>query len=373
MPRKKSSRSYFGHIEYVREGVYRIHWGRGRDSTGKRNKNSLTIHGTREAAEIELAKHAGQRYKNVTNETWSEFWKSTVRPTFDNLAERTKTEYEYYWQKHLEPRIGHMRVCDTDFRLADSVLSGIKSPYNQRHSMAIWRKACNLAVRYGLLEVCPIDARTPLKPIRKKPKALLEREDLAEWMKAIQGIKYEAPLLFGLGAGLRPEEACALHWEDIKTINIDGKSYVAATIDKAITLNRGQKVLKVTKNESSEREIILCEPFASRILELKKDQEGPILPSGNNETGAEAYSGPAVMSRNYKRWCEHNGVNYIPPKNLRSTFATWHGEAGSPDSLVDGAMGHTARSTRARHYQSITRRALAFIADNLESWIKKGM
>ena len=126
------------------------------------------------------------------------------------------------------------------------------------------------------------------------------------------------------------------------------------------------KVLKETKNGFSEREVVVGEPFRARILELSEGS-GIALSSGGGSPGdpASYYTSPQTACRNYRGWCERHGVPYVAPKNLRSSYATLHGEAGSLDSLVSGSMGHSDGTTRGRHYQAVTRRGLALIADNL--------
>lgn len=50
---------------------------------------------------------------------------------------------------------------------------------------------------------------------------------------------------------------------------------------------------------------------------------------------------------------------------MRSSYATMMGEAGAPDSVVAGNMGHSDGSTKGRHYQRVTMRAKCMAADLL--------
>lgn len=54
---------------------------------------------------------------------------------------------------------------------------------------------------------------------------------------------------------------------------------------------------------------------------------------------------------------------------MRSIYATWHGEAGSPDSLVSLSMGHSDGTTKGRNYQMSTKKGLILIADLLTDYI----
>lgn len=96
------------------------------------------------------------------------------------------------------------------------------------------------------------------------------------------------------------------------------------------------------------------------------------MPSGfKSDDPASEYTSPVMACRNYRGWCERHGIPYIAPKNLRASYATLHGEAGSLDSLVSGSMGHSDGTTRGRHYQAVTRRGLALIADNLGDYLAR--
>lgn len=245
----------------------------------------------------------------------------------------------------------------------DVVLSRISAPSTQRHVKDLWRKACRIAVRRRILDRCPIDAQTPLKPLRQRPKRLLDASEVSAWTDGIRGCKYELPLLCMLGGGLRPEEAYGLHYSDLS--EWDGHALVA--VSRALTYSRG-KVLKAPKTGASTRDVVVGAPFAERVLELASGREGVVLPSGRGD-GADAYTSPSTACNHYREWCQRHGAPYVAPKNLRASFAMPHGEAGSPDSLVSGAMGHTDGTTRGRHYQAVTRRGLAMIADNLAEYL----
>ena len=207
-------RPNFGHIQRLGHDHYRIFWGKGYRPDGTRDRHTLTIHGTREEAEIVLARQVGVNYK-PQGMTWGRFWKVYVEPTFEGLAIRTVNDYRKLYSCHLEPHIYNVRVCDTDEVLVDTVLSYVSSPATQRHVKDLWRKMCRLAVRRKLLTYCPITQDTPLKPMRARRKRLLDATEVNTWLEGIRGLKHELVLVLMLGGGLRPEEAYGLHYEDI--------------------------------------------------------------------------------------------------------------------------------------------------------------
>lgn len=355
------ARPNFGHIQRLGHNHYRVFWGKGYRPDGTRDRHSATLHCPREEAEIFLAQKVGSPLPHSST-TWGKFWGVYVEPTYEGLAAKTVYEYRRLYSRHLEPYIKDYPVRDTDYEYVDEILSYIKGASEQRAVKALWRKACRIAVRRRILTYCPIDENTPLKPYKPTRKVLLEADEVIPWLEKIKGLKYEPVLLVELGGGLRVEEACALDWEDITAY--EGRALV--NVDKAL-LSVGGKVLKDTKNGYSQREVIIGEPFASRLLELKG--EGALVPTGAFRV-PDKYTSPSTITHNFRQWCKANNVKYVQPKNLRSTYATLHGEAGSPDSLVSGSMGHSDGTTKGKHYQTITRRGLAMIADNMAEYLE---
>ena len=349
-----------GSVVYVAPGVYRVHWGHGRDDRGKRQRQSKVIHGTRKDAEAFLARQAAGGYRVAKAVTWSAFFDACVRPTFDGLAAKTVQEYERQWRHDLEPRIGAKRVRDTDWRMVNDVLATIESPTVQRHAFALWRKSCNLAVLEGLLSANPCTRATQLKPYRKPQPPIVT--DVAEFMEAINGIKYEAAMLVMLGGGLRVEEACGLTWGDLKPCLHRGSHYVHAEVKRAVTTAYNRPVTKETKTASSTRTVVIGEPFASRLEALRGEHDAPLVGCA-----------PTTMTHNWRDWCRRHGVEYVRPKDMRASYATLCGEAGCIDSLVAMQMGHTDGTTKGRNYQRQTIAGGRLVADTLTDYLAHEM
>lgn len=349
-----------GSIVYVRQGVYRVYWDAGRDDRGKRRRPSKVVHGTRHDAEAYLARQAANGYRPSKATTWARFFATCVRPTFDGLAAKTVQEYERLWSHDLEPRIGSQQVRDTDWRTVSDVMAGIESPTVQRHAFALWRKCCNLAVLEGLLDANPCTRAIKLQPYRKPLPPIVT--DVAVFMAAIRGIKYEAALLVMLGGGLRVEEACGLTWADLSPHLHHGRHYVHADVKLAVTTAYNRPVTKETKTASSTRTVVIGEPFASRLEALRGEQPAPLVPCA-----------PTTMTHNWRTWCGRHGVEYVRPKDLRASYATLCGEAGCIDSLVAMQMGHTDGTTKGRNYQRNTVAGCRLVADTLTDYLAHEM
>ena len=358
------TRSHFGSIQRIDQDYYRIWW----TEDGKRR--SAYVHGDRNTAEIELARHCLTKTPELI--TWADFYAIHVQPTYDGLATKTVDDYERVWRKELQPRIASDRVAELDWLRANAVLTSIHAPTVQRRAGALLKKMCNIAIRFGLLQYNPVQA-IQYSPHRPRPKRLLDYADVPAFMGAIEGIKYEPCILLMVGCGLRPEEAFALTWDDITAHEFAGNVYARIRVDKALTVPASGKELKSTKNTSSERDAICGAPFAPRLLTLAVDKSGPLVPSGkpySTKHPEQWYTSPVTVAHNWKAYCAAHDIVHITLENMRSSYATMMGEAMAPDSVVAGNMGHSGSTVKTRHYQRVTIRAKCMAADLLADLIE---
>lgn len=370
------SRSNFGTVQYVSKGKYRVWWEAGRKGDGKRNRPSRIVYGTRDDADLFLAVKKINALGCDEFTTYDEFWAAKVEPSFikDGLATKTVENHQRVWARELQPRIGRDRVASTTCSRAEDVLREIESPWVQRSAYQLWKKICNLARRERIRTDNPVDRYIKLDRLPEVERRILDASEVVGWMERIRGLKHEAVLLAEAGGGLRPEEGIALLKEDVSRLEHKGRVYAEAVVGKALVSTRNGRELKGTKNGFSERKSIIGWPFAERLLELAEN-EGPLCPNGRveHEPGspweARHYISPVSFTNSYRQWCRDNGVEYVRPGKLRKSWSTMHGEAGSPDSLVQQAMGHSDGTTRGRSYQSATRRGNVLIADHLSELI----
>lgn len=365
-------RSHFGSVQHLGKGKYRIFWTV--PKPGGSARLSKVINGTREDAETALALMRIREYGSDGTCTLAQYWISTVEPSLSDLAARTSSEYMRLWSRELSPRFGHIRLADIGRDAVERGLNDIESATVQRAAYRLLKKVMNMALRDRVIAYNPVDRYIRLAPHRRRHKELVEAPDIESWMEGIRGSKYEAVLLLELGGGLRVEEACALMWHaDVAPAAMGGRIYVSADIRRALVpVAGGGRILKATKTEGSERRILVGEPFASRLMELMPEHPAPLCaarPFAGGEPAPEDFTSPVTITHNYRTWCKRRGMRYVCPKNLRSSFATLHGEAGSPDSVVSGIMGHTDGTTKGRNYQRVTLRAMAAAADGLAGYL----
>ena len=335
--------------------------------TGKRTEIGVAVRGSRVDAAVALAALLGEGLPDET--TWEAFYNGVVEPTFSNLSARTASDYRRLWEVELRHRIGHEPIKDMDWKRANDVLTDISAPTVQRYAGRFLKKMCNMVIRdrSHLLVVNPVTA-IEYAPHRRKPKKLVDASEVFRFLEAVRGCKYEPLVLCELGAGLRPEEARALLWEDVSPYELKGQTYCALSVGKALTYVERSPVFKDTKNEPSARTAVMGEPFASRMLKLAIGKTGPLCPSGRPYSESEPeswYTSPQTVAHNWKQWCKRHGIEHVTDKDMRSSYSTMMGEALVPDSIVAGNMGHSDGTTKGKHYQRVTMRAKCLAADML--------
>lgn len=365
-----AKRRRWGHVETVVPGeVYRIHWPNGHKPDGSRDTLSETIYGTHDDADFALACKRIEKCGVDSDTTWAQFWEAKVVPTFDGLAERTKSDYTHMFDDHLRPRIGSEPVASMDYRRACGVLAEIEPPSAWLYSYSVLKKICNMAVREKLLASNPVDRSIPRKEPEPRPTHELLAEDIWPLLNAVAGTRYQSLILLAPVMGLRPEEVYALCSWDIRAIG----RYAAVDVYKTVTVVDNKKLFSdKTKTPVSTRRTLAAEPFASLLLDAASGCDGPLFPGPHpkgTEPNATWFANPAHIRRNWQAWCERHGIDYIRPGDMRTIYSDWHGEAGTPDTLVSMSMGHKHPSTRGQNYMNWTRRDAERVADSMARYL----
>lgn len=367
------SRSTFGHIRHEAEDRHRIYW---TDNEGK--PHSRRIRGTSDEAELELAKIKVElliekdAQTDIEDMKWSVFWDVIVVPTFTTLQAHTAYDYKRLWKKELKPIMGDMMVGDTTPKSIQRIIDNINAPSVQSYAKRLLRKICNMAVDEGLLDRCPVSRNTKTAPIKRRKKTGLLAREASHWIERTTSAPAAAIRLCCVGGGMSPEEAWGLIKERVKRYERNGNVYAIIEVCAALTMVGGDKDLKDTKNGYRRRIVAVGAPFAEPLLALCEGT-GPLYPSravrseGEPYT-AEDFASPTTITNSWRKWCEKNEVPYVRIGDMRTIWSTWHMEAGTQDSAVQEAMGHSDGTTRGSNYIEFSIEAALRVADSLTSY-----
>jgi integrase len=327
--------------------VWRVRW---RDELG--NERSKVVGRKRDAvafeAEIVRRKRTGEldvlrAGKQTLADFAEEWWRLYAVP---NLSARTLRSYAGLWDRHVLPRLGAMRLQaitaeEIERYRATLEEAGVGQPTVYR-ALTLLQGVLQRAVEWRRI------AYNPVKLVRKpKVRRLREVRPLqpltVERMRAAAGTRREhgrrdATLISVLAyAGLRPQEALALRWGDVRERTL--------LIEKA---SDGQGGVKTTKTSHS-RTVRLLAPLALDLAEWR-------LLCGRPEADALVFpnlQGDVWNDRAWQTWhrdawapaCRGAGVTGARPYDLRHSFVSLLIHEGR--SVVDVARqaGHSPTMT----------------------------
>lgn len=350
------TRAQLGSIQRLDKNRYRISIEGERDENGKRTRKTKVVRGSRNDAEIELAKMKLDANKPVGIElTVNAYWETMYKPAAaKRLSPNTMQTYTHTFDKHINPLFGKDTMNEMQARYIERRLLEIDAPSAREHSFKVLRQMFNEAWNWDLIESNPFLKKMRINPPRKTEPKTLTLEELIEWTQAMRGFRYEAAVLMAAYSGLRREEVVPLNWDtDIEFASNDGILYAFISITKAYPVTG----ITETKTERSTRTAVISEPISTRLLELS--EHGHVC---KNEAGDMA--GPDSVMMRYQRWAKDRGV-YIPIRNLRTTYATLQQSIGVDATVTSRALGHTKLSVDYAHYFATNKEAYISAATQL--------
>jgi integrase len=318
---------------------WRVRWKQGdryRSQTFDRKGDAVTF-----GAEIRRRQQLGTLVTiDSGRETLRDYVVETWAPAYgSNLARKTQLHYEHLLLKHVLPELGPLELrAITPETIARWQADRLASGYGRiatRHAFDLLGSILQRALEGGQIQTNPARAvRKAPRPrraeVRPLPPVTIERMRAATTPR-------DATLISVLAyAGLRPGEALALQWRDIREQTI--------LVERAVSLGKE----KDTKT-AAHRTVRLLPPLAAdlrkwRLLSGRPAAKALIFPSA---TGT-VWSQPAYQSwrrRAFKRSLDGAGVEHARPYDLRHSYASLLLHEGRSVIYVARQLGHDARLT----------------------------
>lgn len=355
------ARSQFGSISRLDKDRYRIYMTDGYDKDGKQKRRSKVVRGTRDDAEIELAKmKLGMGLPADISMTVDKYWRTMYSETTKaRVSENTWITYTNTYGNHIKPVFGNMDMDSVNHRIIEAKLNAIEAPYARLQAFKVLRQIFTEAFRDDIIAANPFHKKIRIiRPHRTDPDTLSLNE-LIKWTQAIKGFRFEAAMLLCAYGGLRREEACALEWEDIQFERIDEANYAFINISKAYP----RTGITSTKTERSNRTVVIADPTSSRLLEIA--EHGALC---KRETGEMIH--PSRVSLEYKKWRDTTDVKSVTIQRLRTTYATLQQQIGTDATITSRALGHTKLDIDFIHYFATNSTAYIAAANALGDAIK---
>jgi integrase len=367
-PRRRGS----GGVFFVREGVWRVDVEIARDPvTGRRRRVSRYVHGTREDADVALARlkvadHEKRLPTGVTNarsvRAAFQLYQQAVDVGLVELAPRTRVTVRSAANTMSSTELADGRVFG-DIRLARLTWQDIEALYSAMRAAgagALWARRCatvltrtlELARKRGLLDANP--AKDAARPHLTRTKPFAPKGD--EVLGLLSQVRKLDPELADMvtllaSTGMRVGELLGLCWEDV---DIAGQElHVAWSLTDG---GPGFGVQRKPTKRADWRDV----PLTGAAVTAVQAQRARLRQLLQGEPAGDAYvfpganpSVPMRPERLLNRWLAARGPSPVTLGHFRHYAATTMLDSGQSYRTVGDILGNS-ESTLRLHYDGRT-------------------
>lgn len=314
------------------------------------------------ARKIAVKRDDGDLPKNtgVTVGEWMDKWMAlAIEP---RCPMTTVVNYRCRINRYIKPHLGKIQLSKLTGLCIDEFYAAItKSPSRPKglgvRSMrlihTILNSAMKRAVKATLIPRNPVEtATTPPRPRRTK-RPVLNEVAVHQYLAALEGSEFYAPVLFMVYTGLRRGEVLGMKWDDV---DLDrGIVSVRGNLQRA---NR-EFILKEVKSESGERSIPLPPVVVEILLRHRADQEKRRETAKSdwedNDLVFDRGDGKPRVPSSFSTQLRRLGVKYdfatVTPHAVRRTNASLLVRAGVPIRTIQSRLGHRDTATTLIYVQ----------------------
>jgi integrase len=310
------------------------------------------------------------RKADITTAEFLTFWLTQRKPF---LRYNTWRRYSEYVNGHAIPAIGaiplvRLGAIHLDGLYAACLTKGL-SQRTVLHLHRVLHKALADAEAWDRVDR-NVAAKAQPPCVRDNPPEVLDASQVARLLDAAREHPFGLLFILAVTTGIRQGELLGLRWSDLD-LEAGGVARIRQTVQRA---EHGRGV-GAPKTEHSRRDVEIIAPAHEALLTHRRRQAALRLACGGDwaepdlvftdERGVPL--SPARVSRRFRSFMRTLGMDTIPFKNLRHTFATLHLDTGLPDKVVSEALGHTRTSTTNTYYRRVDRRHQQDAARRLEA------
>ena len=348
----------------------------GRDSAGKRKYASQTVNGLKNEAQQLLTKmlHEGDTNTLVgsSKETLAEYLKRWLDGKLD-IRPNTRYDYGVRIRADVLPAIGHLRMQDLTPFAINNLYSQLASdrghsPRTIRYTHSVLHHALEQAVEWGLLARNPTRSATLPRKIKRKG-SVLTGDQVAGLLETAKADPLYALWCVLLTTGLRPGEALALRWADLR----DGALTVQRTLVR--DARGGYVILEGEAKTAESIRTVTLPPTAIQALERhKRSQASDMMAAGPRYQRTDLifatkigtpFDHGSVRGR-WKRLLKRAGLPAIRLYDTRHTHATTLLTRGVNLAWVSERLGHTDVRITKEVYAHALPEAHSQMADVME-------
>jgi len=292
----------------------------------------------------------------------------------------TYDSYERNCNIHIIPALGDIRLSALTApqiqQFYNSLLTekGL-SPKTLKNIHGVLHRALDQAVKLGMIRSNPTDLCDLPKGNRKEIRPM-EQNEIADFLKAIEGTKFSLIYQVTLFTGLREGEVLGLTWDciDFQRNTI----YVNKQLQKTKKVG-GTYCLASTKN--SRNRVIVAAPSVMELFRKQKSQQLQMQRLAGeawdndwdlvfiNELGRHLCH--FTVYKNFKKIMTEIGMPEGRFHDLRHSFAVVSIESGDDIKTVQSNLGHATASFTLDVYGHVSQKMRQQSADRMEAFIQK--
>lgn len=348
--------------------------------TGKQIQRTVTAKTQKEVVQKlrektgEVDNGSYQPPNRLTVKEWMDIWSEEyMKGIKGSTAHLYRTQVNLY----IKPALGAIRLESLTAPMIQQFYNRLEdrglSPKTIKNIHGVFHKALQQAVAIGYLRFNPSDACTFTR-VEKKATQILERGEVADFLKAIEGHRHQVLYTVALFTGLREGEILGLMWE---CVDFEKNTIL---VDKQLRRSQekgGEYYFSSPKSNKSR--IVSVAPSVMRLLRLHRaEQLRCRLKAGSawvddrlvftNEMG-DRLSYRTVYDC-FKRIVERLGKPDLRFHDLRHTYAVMSLENGDDIKTVQENLGHHNAAFTLNAYGHVTENMRRQSADRMEQFIQ---
>ena len=318
-----------------------------------------------------------QRY---TVAQWLDEWIATY---CRDLKPSTIEGYRSKAESRIKPYLGEIQLSALNNvkiqKYYNQLLEGDKdhvplSPKSIKNIHGIFHKALKQAHIAGLIPSNPAD-NVALPKVKKPELNPLMDEDIARFMSAIKGDRFERLFIVALFSGMRQSELLGLRWDDVDLDN--GLITVRRQLQKSRSTG---KYIYIDETKNGKSRIAAIAPSVVNVLKRQRAQQiewqlaaGPLWSNEHNlvftdEMGQHIKHNTVVY--HFKDIVSSLGLDNVRFHDLRHSYAINALQAGDSVKAVQEQLGHYSSAFTMDIYAAVSNTMRKDSQNRMEGVIK---
>lgn len=349
--------------------------------TGRQKQKSVSGKTQKEVAQkirqiaVELDQGTYSEPNKMTVGEWLGIW---ISDFLGNVKPMTVKNYREHIKNHLKPALGNIRLdklCVLDIqRFYNSLRDELRlSPKTIKCIHGIFHKALQQAVAVGYLSSNPTSACS-IPRVEQKEISPLDNREIAEFLRAIRGHRFENFYLTTLFTGMRRGEVCGLTWDCVdlekgqifinkQLQNVPGKPgefrFISLKNNKGRTITIPSFLVNVLTSQQAKQ--AAWKEAAGELWQ----ETGFVF---TNEVGE--HISPSTAYHQFKRIADSIGLPNACLHDLRHSYAVASLRAGDDIKTVQENLGHHTAAFTLGVYGHITEEMKRESANRMDAFIK---